>query len=50
MYLDYKQDESYTPQRLSLRAGTCYQDIQVGRAGKAYEIQFSYLAPGNSSI
>jgi anaphase-promoting complex subunit 10 len=29
MYLDYKQDESYTPQRISIRAGTCYQDLQV---------------------
>jgi len=26
--LDYKQDESYTPNKISLRAGTSFQDLQ----------------------
>jgi hypothetical protein len=28
--LDYKGDESYTPQKLVVRAGTCHQDVKVG--------------------
>ena len=27
MYLDFKQDESYTPQKLSIRIGTSYHDL-----------------------
>ncbi|KAG4096389.1 anaphase promoting complex subunit 10 [Neocallimastix lanati (nom. inval.)] len=28
LLLDYKQDESYTPNKISLRAGTSFQDLQ----------------------
>ncbi|KAI8807119.1 anaphase-promoting complex, subunit 10/DOC domain-containing protein [Cladochytrium replicatum] len=28
LYLDYKQDESYTPSRIRLRSGTSLQDLQ----------------------
>ncbi|KAI1304074.1 Anaphase-promoting complex subunit 10 [Mortierella claussenii] len=27
-YYDFKQDESYTPQRISIRGGTAYHDLQ----------------------
>ncbi|KAI9202715.1 anaphase-promoting complex, subunit 10/DOC domain-containing protein [Polychytrium aggregatum] len=27
LYLDFKQDESYTPSRLSIRSGTSFQDL-----------------------
>lgn len=30
MYVDYKLDESYTPSRVSVRAGHTYQDLKVG--------------------
>ncbi|RUP49478.1 anaphase-promoting complex, subunit 10-domain-containing protein, partial [Jimgerdemannia flammicorona] len=29
IYTDYKQDESYTPSKISVRAGTGYHDLQV---------------------
>lgn len=29
LYLDYKADESYTPSRLSIRAGSAYHDLKV---------------------
>ena len=29
LYLDYKQDESYTPSKISVRAGTHFHDLQV---------------------
>ncbi len=29
MYLDFKQDESYTPNKISIRAGTNIQDLKV---------------------
>ncbi|KAI9016771.1 anaphase-promoting complex, subunit 10-domain-containing protein [Hyaloraphidium curvatum] len=44
MYLDYKQDESYTPQRLSVRAGTCYQDLQY-RASSSKNRADGYDSP-----
>ena len=28
IYMDYSQDESYTPAKFSVRAGTCYHDLQ----------------------
>jgi anaphase-promoting complex subunit 10 len=28
LYTDYKLDESYTPQRLSIRAGSCWSDLR----------------------
>lgn len=28
IYMDYIQDESYTPAKFSIRAGTCYHDLQ----------------------
>lgn len=28
IYTDYKLDESYTPSRISLRAGTHFNDLQ----------------------
>ncbi|BFZ55575.1 hypothetical protein PYCC9005_002616 [Savitreella phatthalungensis] len=28
IHLDYTLDESYTPQKLSVRSGTCYHDLQ----------------------
>lgn len=30
LYLDYKLDESYTPNKLSIRAGSSFQDLKVG--------------------
>lgn len=30
LYLDYKSDESYTPSKVSIRAGTAMHDLQVG--------------------
>lgn len=32
VYLDYKQDESYTPSRLAVRAGSTYHDLKVSHA------------------
>ena len=29
IYLEYKQDESYTPSKISVRAGTYFHDLQV---------------------
>jgi hypothetical protein len=29
LYVDYKSDESYTPSRLSIRAGSAYHDLKV---------------------
>lgn len=29
IYTDYKQDESYTPQRMSVRVGTTFHDLKV---------------------
>jgi hypothetical protein len=29
LYLDYKADESYTPSKLSIRAGSAYHDLKV---------------------
>lgn len=29
IYTDYKLDESYTPSRISIRAGTHFNDLQV---------------------
>lgn len=29
IYLDFKQDESYTPSRLAVRAGSAYHDLKV---------------------
>ena len=29
IYLNYRIDESYTPQRIAIRAGTTYYDLQV---------------------
>ena len=28
VYIDFKQDESYTPSRFRIRAGTCFQDLE----------------------
>jgi anaphase-promoting complex subunit 10 len=28
LYTDYKLDESYTPQKLSIRAGSCWSDVR----------------------
>jgi len=30
LFLDYKTDESYTPSKVSIRAGTALHDLQVG--------------------
>lgn len=32
IYLDYKHDESYTPNRISVRAGTCFHDLKEIKA------------------
>jgi len=29
IYCDFKQDESYTPSKISIRAGTHFHDLQV---------------------
>ncbi len=29
IFADYKQDESYTPRKISIRAGTNFHDLQV---------------------
>lgn len=29
MYLDYDLDESYTPQTVTIRAGSAYDDLKV---------------------
>ena len=29
IYLDFKQDESYTPSKIAISAGTCFHDLQV---------------------
>src|SRR2546428_430297 len=34
-YVDFKQDESYTPQKLSIRAGTGVQDLHVRRLARS---------------
>jgi len=31
IYTDYKLDESYTPSRISIRAGTHFNDLQVSK-------------------
>eukprot|EP00050_Salpingoeca_kvevrii_P020473 m.99028 g.99028 ORF g.99028 m.99028 type:complete len:77 (+) comp8878_c0_seq3:242-472(+) len=31
LYIDYKQDESYTPNRLAVRVGTNFHDLKVFR-------------------
>ena len=28
MYIDFKSDESYTPNRISIKAGTIFQDLK----------------------
>lgn len=29
MYIDFKSDESYTPNKISIKAGTVFQDLKV---------------------
>ena len=37
LYVDYKLDESYTPQRISVRAGSSFHDLKEIRSLEVVE-------------
>ena len=45
MYIDYKLDESYTPQRISIRAGTRRSDMKEIKVVELLEPQGWVLVP-----
>jgi anaphase-promoting complex subunit 10 len=45
LYLDYKSDESYTPSKLSIRAGTGYHDLKEVRVVEIEEPKGWVLVP-----
>lgn len=47
IYLDYKHDESYTPNRISVRAGTCFHDLKEIKALELEEPSGWVIVPLN---
>ncbi len=45
IYLDYKLDESYTPSRISIRAGTSFHDLKEIKVLELNEPQGWIRAP-----